>query len=137
MFLGTIIVDPTAKSKKQSSFNEHVLVYVENEESIFDALLSIIKNSDPDILIGWYIEFLSWGYLFQRASMLGKSLSGKISRIPSAKCNWEIAKDEPMEIHLEILAEVRLPGRIVLDIWRIMRYEIGNFFKSQFLLLKK
>lgn len=90
---------------------------------MFDSLVSIIDEYDPEIFTGWDLEFLSWGYMFQRASVLGKNLSGKISRIPEAKYDWEA---QPQESHLGILAEVRLPGRIVLDVWRVMRYEIGN-----------
>ena len=116
------------KNTTNANFQQQSLMYVENEEALFDGLVFIIQRSDPEILIGWDIEFLSWGYIFQRASLLGKNLSGKISRIPNAKCNWETgAHDQSMaEIHLEILAELKMPGRIVLDIWRLMRHEIGK-----------
>ncbi|XP_008215763.1 DNA polymerase zeta catalytic subunit [Nasonia vitripennis] len=129
---GVIIVDPEKVNSKIKKLNggteqEQSLIYVEKEEDVFEEVVSLIQRCDPEILIGWDIEFLSWGYLFQRASVFGKNLSGKISRIPSAKCNWETrAHDESTtELHLETLVEVKLPGRIVLDIWRIMRSEIA------------
>lgn len=130
-----IIVDPDKVNSKVKKLNggteqEQSLIYVEKEEDLFEEILSLIEVCDPEILIGWDIEFLSWGYIFQRASAFGKNLSGKISRIPSAKCSWETkAHDQSTtELHLETLAEVKLPGRIVLDIWRIMRSEIGRDF---------
>lgn len=81
------------------------------------------------MLIGWDIDVLSWGYLFQRASILGKNLSGKISRIPTTKCTWEQQRGDPSapETRIETLAEVRLPGRIVLEVWRIMKYEFAAY----------
>lgn len=96
--------------------------FVNNEEALLNALVTLITRTDPEILMGWEIETLSWGYVFQRASSLGINLLKRVSRIPATQYKWEYEAPD-----IEKLAEVKLPGRIVLDIWRIMRRETGNF----------
>lgn len=41
---------------------------------------------DPDMLVGYEIQQLSWGYLIERASHLKLDLCSKLSRIPSKIC---------------------------------------------------
>ncbi|KAJ8682714.1 hypothetical protein QAD02_018506 [Eretmocerus hayati] len=138
---GVIIVDSNkannnCKGSQESSAagGERSVTYVENEEGLFEKFLQVIERNDPEILIGWDIEFLSWGYIFQRALILGKNLSGKISRIPSFKSSWEIAQHEDPTPdvqfssrgqNIETIPEVRLPGRVVLDIWRVIKCELA------------
>lgn len=103
--------------------------FAQNEEALLNSLVNLITRVDPEILIGWELETLSWGYVFQRASSLGMNLYKRISRIPATQGKWEA---QPRDI--ETLAEVKLPGRIVLDIWRLMRHEAGNFIYNSTLL---
>lgn len=88
---------------------------------MIDELISLVVKYDPEILVGWELENLSWGYLFQRAAFLNLNFSSRISRIPKVKYNWE-----PKALEFEELADFKLPGRIVLEIWKTMRYEIGT-----------
>ena len=44
--------------------------------------INTVFRWDPDILVGYEIQMLSWGYIIQRASQLGVNLYTKISRIP-------------------------------------------------------
>lgn len=37
---------------------------------------------DPDILVGYEIQMRSWGYLLQRAAVLGADLCQQLSRVP-------------------------------------------------------
>jgi DNA polymerase zeta len=137
LLLGVIVVDPKKinfkdKSSIPMNTQEKSVIYVENENAAFNGILSIIERCDPEILIGWDLEFLSWGYMFQRASLLGRNLSGKISRVPGALRHWEKPSNQAStELHLETLGELRLPGRIVLDVWRLMRHEIGKNIKDK------
>lgn len=122
MFIGAIIVKSNTTSPG-SEIEEHSLTYVDTEEQLLEKLIDVVTKYDPEILIGWDIETLSWGYVFHRASVLGKPLNGRISRIPTSKFSWS-ANKESVDL-LESLRDIKLPGRIVLDIWRIMKYEIG------------
>ncbi|XP_034939803.1 uncharacterized protein DNApol-zeta isoform X2 [Chelonus insularis] len=120
---GVIAVADQSESKLGYTYGSSLpftLTVVANEEELFNAFIDLVTRIDPEIFIGWEIESLSWGYIFQRASRLGINLSKRISRIPSVQCKWET-----QEVDLDALAEMKLPGRIVLDIWRIMRGEIS------------
>ncbi|CAL7952234.1 unnamed protein product [Xylocopa violacea] len=95
--------------------------YVSSEEDLLNSLIVLIRHYDPDILVGWEIEFFSWGYIFHRASCIGLSdFMWRISRISNialtSKGNQAIDKDS--------FTDAKVPGRIVLDVWRIMRHEI-------------
>lgn len=37
---------------------------------------------DPDILVGYEVQMHSWGYLLQRAAVLGLDLCQQLSRVP-------------------------------------------------------
>lgn len=37
---------------------------------------------DPDILVGYEVQMRSWGYLLQRAAVLGVDLCQLLSRVP-------------------------------------------------------
>lgn len=37
---------------------------------------------DPDILVGYEVQMRSWGYLLQRAAVLGLDLCHQLSRVP-------------------------------------------------------
>ena len=60
---------------------------------------------------------LSWGYVFQRAFKLQTNLYPLMSRIPS-----EHRAEE--RIFTSHDSEVQLPGRIILNVWRLMRHEV-------------
>lgn len=55
----------------------------------FDSVLSVSLGAsrfDPDILVGYEIQMRSWGYLLQRAAVLGVDLCQQMSRVPG-KCH--------------------------------------------------
>ncbi|XP_020712100.2 DNA polymerase zeta catalytic subunit [Athalia rosae] len=122
---GVLVCDPLFDNTKPSghlrgSGSTCPVSYSKNETDLFDDFRSLVIKTDPDILLGWELETLSWGYLFQRAVVLGINLAPQVSRIPCTKQAWEIQTTE-----LNILTEIKMPGRIVLDVWRIMRHEIA------------
>lgn len=64
----------------------------------------------------------SWGYLIQRGYTLGLNLLADLSRVKIQKTG----KPSP-NLSGEMLEKdynLRLPGRIVLNVWRIMRHEV-------------
>ncbi|XP_015597697.1 DNA polymerase zeta catalytic subunit isoform X2 [Cephus cinctus] len=123
---GDIIISPAAKNFKNNSsylLGSHTnceTSYVSNEKELLNALLLLIGRTDPDIFIGWEIECLSWGYVFQRANYLGLNLAARISRIPNFHHNANTDNQTP---DLDALAGVKLSGRIILNAWRLMRHE--------------
>lgn len=40
---------------------------VDSELDMFNSIITIVRELDPEILAGWEIHNGSWGYLFERA----------------------------------------------------------------------
>ncbi|KAK0182998.1 hypothetical protein PV327_001077 [Microctonus hyperodae] len=121
---GVIAVSTEAESKSSYYHGSNipfVVDHVNDEKSLFETFINIVKRSDAEIFIGWEIESLSWGYIFQRALRLGINFIEGISRVPTSSCK----RDNQMSNNLESLVDTKLPGRIVLDIWRIMKSELA------------
>lgn len=98
--------------------------YVITEQDVFDALIKLIEQHDPEILVGWEVETLSWGYIFQRASHLSLSnFSLRISKVPYIQVS---PKSDVYTSEKDDTNEIKIPGRNILDVWRIMRHEAGR-----------
>jgi DNA polymerase elongation subunit (family B) len=68
------------------------------------------------------VEMLSWGYLFHRAYTLQINLFPLVSRVPTASTdNRHTENESAVSISME---EIKLTGRIMLNIWRLMRHEV-------------
>lgn len=90
--------------------------YSDSEMCLINDFVKFIHKCDPDILTGYEIEMASWGYLIARGYVLGLNLPPQLSRIANLKSLGKIEKLDD---------DFRLPGRIVLDMWRLMRHEIA------------
>ncbi|GAB1609202.1 hypothetical protein Ahia01_001205700, partial [Argonauta hians] len=90
-----------------------VLVRVTDETQLMHKVKDLIRRWDPDILVGYQVATLSWGYLLQRAAFLSIELAASISRIPNTK-DAQFRED----------FDIKLPGRVVLDLWKILRHEV-------------
>ncbi|CAH1173828.1 unnamed protein product [Phaedon cochleariae] len=92
------------------------IAYVDSEENLIKELLKLMTYWDPDILTGYEVELLSWGYIIERANVIGINLQPLLGRTKIHSLRW---KDEDAPNELKII------GRIVLDVWRLMRHEIA------------
>lgn len=106
------------------------ITYVKTELELLMALVELIRKWDPDIFAGYEIEMASWGYILQRSQVIGLDLIPLISRVPTQK----VAKFKPREDDAmhdgdgdrgEYETEFKLYGRILLDVWRLLRSEIA------------
>lgn len=62
----------------------------------------------------------SWGYLKDRCRHLGLHMIKELSRIITEN-------EQTSEYHEEITnSEIKIKGRIVLDVWRLLRHEVIN-----------
>ncbi|XWS42404.1 hypothetical protein CRYUN_Cryun16bG0011700 [Craigia yunnanensis] len=130
-----------------SGFN--VFVFSE-EKHLFDQFMKILCSLDPDILMGWDVQGSSLGFLAERAAYLGIGLLNKISRTPSeTKIKVEETDISEKGLEDELLPKpliagnvvmedaiiedewgrthasgVHVGGRIVLNVWRLMRNEV-------------
>ena len=99
---------------------------------------------DPDILLGYEVTMMSWGYLIDRAASLNLNLTNQLSRVPRELIMYpEIASsfffkitDQPDNKASSErtgsgtgtrhkASPVRIPGRIVVSVWRLMRKELA------------
>lgn len=92
--------------------------YVSSENEIFDKILESVKKHDPDIMCGYEIEANSWGYVLERAQVLGLQMVREMSRI-TEKCRQKRYKHDENEM------EGRVIGRVTFNVWRLFRYELA------------
>lgn len=72
----------------------------------------------------------SWGYLQDRCNYLGRNLSKELSRVVSeSELSYEY--NEEMKN-----SEMKIKGRIVLDVWRLLRHEVIYYLRFYLKLLK-
>ncbi|KAK9875165.1 hypothetical protein WA026_005957 [Henosepilachna vigintioctopunctata] len=89
--------------------------YVVNELDLFKEFTKFICDLDPDIMIGYEIQMLSWGYLVERCFHLGINIIPELSRV----------KDKHLKFNEKDTGDLRITGRVVLDFWRLLRHEIA------------
>ncbi|KAH3835832.1 hypothetical protein DPMN_109198 [Dreissena polymorpha] len=108
---------------EKSAIHNIDVKYVKDENDLLQTFIDFVHKWDPDILVGYEIQMLSWGYLLQRAATLSLNLANSISRVPSAKqsSHHSAEKDEYGADHM---SEIHIAGRIVLNLWRVLRHEV-------------
>uniref|UniRef100_A0ACD5WNY5 Uncharacterized protein n=1 Tax=Avena sativa TaxID=4498 RepID=A0ACD5WNY5_AVESA len=115
------------------------------ERDLLNHLISAICSIDPDILVGWEIQLGSLGFLAERAAHLGVGLLKRISRtlphqskhppnnldhessqvLPEASSADDVIADASESDWSHTHASgVHVGGRIVLNLWRLMRGEV-------------
>lgn len=65
---------------------------------------------------------LSWGYFIQRGQYLNRQCEIELSRIKYTKMND--SKEKTVVDGNNYSTEFKLIGRIVLNVWRLMRHEV-------------
>ncbi|XP_035890639.1 DNA polymerase zeta catalytic subunit isoform X2 [Anopheles stephensi] len=112
--------------KYNQSSNVADVVTVSGELELYEKFLLLISFWDPDIFTGYEIESVSWGYVIERGYALEMNLMKQLSRVPSVD-KVQVTEEEQrelLEMH-DYSAGLKIPGRILLDIWRLMRHEIA------------
>ncbi|KAK3127981.1 hypothetical protein QOZ80_7AG0580980 [Eleusine coracana subsp. coracana] len=115
------------------------------ERDLFNNLISAVCSIDPDILVGWEIQLGSLGFLTERAAYLGIGLLKRISRTPPHDMNHQpknsiaessqgIPEASSADDAIDDVREsdwsqthasgIHVGGRIVLNLWRLMRAEV-------------
>lgn len=118
------------------------VVYVPDEDSLFRKVIELIRTWDPDILAGYEIEMHSWGYLIQRGYNFEVNLLSELGRIMEENVNKkELAGSDSQNLEFDDaprnIRHMRISGRIVLDVWRLLRHEVilvVHYFLKQLLL---
>ena len=104
---------------------------VDSELQLFAAIIRVIGTVDPDFLVGYRLsDELSFGYLMRRAACLGINLPRALSRVPnesepSFPRDPQLAPDDEGSDWAN--NDIHVTGRIVLELWRIMKSELKLF----------
>ena len=100
--------------------------FVDTECELFEEIFKIIHENDPDILVGYEIKTASLGYLIERANAIGLNFQANISRFPEEAKNVEDQNEEgPSNWWVTVTNEVQMAGRVILNLWRLMRTEVN------------
>ncbi|XP_030261407.1 DNA polymerase zeta catalytic subunit isoform X3 [Sparus aurata] len=99
------------------------VTYTTDEKMLFQELIAIMRRFDPDILVGYEVQMHSWGYLLQRAAVLGVDLCQQLSRVPGDSKENRFAADRD-EYGADTMTEINIIGRITLNLWRVMKTEV-------------
>ncbi|XP_073349522.1 DNA polymerase zeta catalytic subunit isoform X2 [Pagrus major] len=99
------------------------VTYATDEKVLFQELITIMRRFDPDILVGYEVQMHSWGYLLQRAAVLGVDLCQQMSRVPGDSKENRFAADRD-EYGADTMTEINIIGRITLNLWRVMKTEV-------------
>lgn len=103
---------------------EMEITYVPTEEALLQEVVRLIRRWDPDILVGYEVEMLSWGFLLERAEAVGLRMQSLLSRIPGVVSpDTGGGERDGGGGDDEHEPEVHVRGRIVLNLWRLMRHE--------------
>lgn len=100
------------------------VTYVADEMMLFQELITIVRRYDPDMLLGYEVQLNSWGYLLQRSATLGVDLCQQLSRVPGDPKENRFAAERD-EYGADTMTEIHIVGRVTLNLWRIMKYEVA------------
>ena len=120
-------LSPERNTISVCGIDEEEVILVEDERSLYDALVEMVQAHDPDIIMGYEAETLSLGYLVKRAAFLDIDLAPKLSRLPgSAKeSRFNSNEDFASAWNDKQSSNLSVAGRVILNIWRLMRAEIA------------
>lgn len=109
----------------QKMYKDLRICYTSTEKELFYELIKLVALWDPDIFAGYEIELSSWGYLIHRGYAIDINMPSLLSRVTSEKIRKIVNNDEERDMDGESEYEVKLAGRIFLNVWRLLRSEIA------------
>ena len=92
-----------------------------DENALLRGFVNTVNAFDPDVLVGFEIQGESLGYLVDRGKVLGVDLVRLVSRDTNIAGANERQDDEYGRLHA---SGIYVTGRIVLNLWRILRGEL-------------
>ncbi|KAI8815501.1 hypothetical protein BJ742DRAFT_18942 [Cladochytrium replicatum] len=118
--MGAFVVCDLSKMTKTEMIGYNI-EYFSSEHEIITKLYETVRQSDPDILVGFELHRNSWGYIIQRGFQYNIDLSRELSRI-AANTQKNIKINEYFDKKQSSLVTT---GRHFLNIWRLLRSELA------------
>ncbi|KZT30383.1 hypothetical protein NEOLEDRAFT_1237658 [Neolentinus lepideus HHB14362 ss-1] len=91
---------------------------VANELDLLNEVVDQVSELDPDVLVGWEVQAMSWGYLNVRGRTYGLDVTELLSRAPARRIGGG-----NHQWGLRTTSTFSVVGRHVLNLWRVMRSE--------------
>ncbi|CAG2113535.1 unnamed protein product [Medioppia subpectinata] len=90
--------------------------YVDDEIILLMKFAELVQRFDPDIIVGYKADTLSWGYVMKRANVLNVSIATALSRVTDDRFGRNV--DGSANVKCELC------GRVTLNLWQILRHEV-------------
>ncbi|KAL6453026.1 REV3 DNA polymerase zeta catalytic subunit [Candida maltosa Xu316] len=114
------IIDHSAINRLSTIIGKNIEVFDEEIEMI-SRLVMLVELFDPDILSGYEVNSMSWGYLVERLrEVFHINLMADLSR-GTSKSNGKFG-DRWGYTHT---SNIEISGRHMLNVWRILRSELS------------
>ncbi|XP_066919058.1 uncharacterized protein [Clytia hemisphaerica] len=96
------------------------------EKDMLLEFAAFIRELDPDIIMGYEVQMMSWGYVIERGAVLDLNMCHLLSRImeKDALPRGASAGGGKPDNWFGQLVNMTITGRIILNVWRVMRSEI-------------
>lgn len=123
---GLIILDDSPQPIRldRMALSHLPVVIVSAELDMFNALVDVVRELDPEILIGYEIHNGSWGYVIERARHhLGYELVPELGRVNNRSTGT--ARGKADNWGWTQTSALKITGRHILNIWRLIRGELN------------
>lgn len=100
------------------------VLHVDSESDLLEEVVRLVTTWDPDMLVGYEVQRGSWGYLLERGLALGAEVVTRLSRVPEGTRSSHHLEEED-EYGADHTSQIHLAGRVVLNVWRLMRAEVA------------
>ncbi|KAF9091413.1 DNA polymerase zeta, partial [Mortierella sp. GBA35] len=108
-----------------SGLNVHV---ADDEGAMLNTVIDLVTELDPDILAGYEVHNLSWGYLVDRyQAIFSMDMTKLISRIRPLKKPFlsKSAMEAQNSFNSRKNSGLKIVGRHVFNVWRLIRGEVA------------
>ena len=120
---GVIMIASPTFNPTRLGLSSYPILVVPDELSLFNALHDlVVLTFDPEVLVGFECQASSWGYLIDRAAseFEGWDFQPELGRIKDGGR----ARGGGGKYNREHKSAVKVTGRHVLNIWRMLKGEI-------------
>lgn len=99
-----------------------------NEEDMLEAVIDIVLHLDPDILAGFEVHNLSWGYMVDRYQILtSRDMSKLLARVKPSRAPvlTKSAMEARNSFNSTHNSGLKITGRHLFNVWRLIRGEVA------------
>ncbi|KAG7168018.1 DNA polymerase zeta catalytic subunit-like 2, partial [Homarus americanus] len=110
VFAGAILVsNGRCDLVTRTGMTDLSVLHVDDETSLLEETVGLVQMS-------------SWGYVLERGVALGLEMVSRLSRVPEGTASHH--DEELDEYGADQTSQIHMTGRIVLNVWRLMRSEV-------------